>query len=78
MSYEMFSEAGDQACQRLVDKIVKGTYAAPFEKSITKATIEEMNKVAKIHGEIWDTEPRDNIAIRIEREMGLKPHALDI
>lgn len=64
MSYEMFSEAGNKACQSMVNSAKKKILGS---KRLTKADVQAlyeggMDKVEAKYPEVWDTEPRGHIA----------------
>lgn len=65
--YEMYSSAGDRACQSLVNSISKKVLGA---KRLTKQQLQELfdkgrDKIAVKHGEVFDTEPRWNIGRKV-------------
>lgn len=69
--YEMFSSAGEKACQSLVDSITRKI--SGFER-MTKERIKELydvgrKKISEKHGEIYDTEPREHIAHQISKSL---------
>jgi hypothetical protein len=69
--FEMFSKAGDRACQGLVNRITKKIQG---KKRVTADDIENlvyegMKKIALKHGEVFDTEPRYHIEARINKAM---------
>lgn len=69
--YEMFSTAGEKACQKLVNDI---SVKILGEKRVTGEEIKKMleegsAKVAKTHREIYDTEPRGEIAHQISKAL---------
>ena len=71
MSYEMFSKSGDNACQSLVNRITK-KIQGPKRVScieIEEAVHEGMKQIAVKHGEVFDTEPRYHIEVRINKVM---------
>lgn len=77
MSFEMFTKAGDKACQGLVNRLskkIRGT------KRLTMTELDElidkgMEKIALKHPEVFDTEPRYHIRHALDKvaiEMGYK------
>jgi len=69
--YDMFTKAGDSACESLVKKIEKkiaGKFKVTGEEVL--AMIEEgMDKIALKHGEVHDTEPRVEIAHQVSKAL---------
>lgn len=78
MSYEMFTPAGERACQSLVNKITKkiqGTRHVTLSE-IELMVHEGMKKIAVKHGEVYDTEPSYHIQVRVNlamKEQGYQP-----
>lgn len=69
--YEMFSDAGERACQSLVDKITKKIMSP---RRVTGVEVQDlikqgMKKISVKHGEIFDTEPRGHIAHQISKAL---------
>ena len=69
--YEMFSTAGERACQSLVNKITKKIMSP---RRVTAAEVLDlieagMKKIAVKHGEVYDTEPRAQIALQVRRAL---------
>lgn len=67
--YEMFSPAGNRACDSLVKKIEKKVTGT---KRITKDELivmikEGMKKISEKHGEVYDTEPEYHICDYVNR-----------
>jgi len=65
--YEMFSAAGNQACQSVVNSITKKISGS---KRVTENDILDLfdkgkMKIAEKHGEVYDTEPRWHMQNRI-------------
>lgn len=63
-SFDMYTAAGDRACASLVNRIAKKIRGT---KRITPNELQELydsgrDKIAKRHGEVFDTEPRVEIA----------------
>ena len=68
--FEMFSAAGNNACRSIV--------RAAWKKLAGKARVSaeemyeylqtRMNKASEKHGEIWDTEPRENIFYLVNKK----------
>ena len=71
MEFEMFSKAGDRACQTQLNKIVKfiekGNRVTP--DVIEKMYIDAMKKIAIKHGEVYDTEPGYHMRARIRKAL---------
>jgi predicted Ser/Thr protein kinase len=71
MSFEMYSKAGDTACQTQLNKIVKFIESG---KGITPDVIETMyddavKKIAIKHREVYDTEPHWHLKDRIKKAL---------
>lgn len=71
MSFEMYTKAGDSACQTQLNKIVKFIEKG---KGITPEVINSMynNAMKKIsikHGEVYDTEPAWHLRDRIRKAL---------
>jgi hypothetical protein len=71
VNYEMYTTSGEKACQKLVDKI-SGLILS--EKRVSGEEIQKMlelesAKVAKTHREIYDTEPRQEIARQVNKAL---------
>jgi hypothetical protein len=71
VNYEMYTSSGEKACQKLVDKI-SGLILS--EKRVSGEEIQKMlelesAKVAKTHREIYDTEPRQEIARQVNKAL---------
>ena len=69
--YEMFSPAGEKACQSLVDAVAEKISG---KERMTKERIKELydagrKKISLKHGEVYDTEPRGNIAHEISKSL---------
>ncbi len=69
--FEMFTKAGNKACLGLVNRITKKIQG---KKRVTAYDIEDlvyegMKKIAVKHGEVFDTEPRYHIEVRINKAM---------
>jgi hypothetical protein len=70
-AFDMYTPAGDKACQKLVDGIVAKING---DKRVTGEEIEKLlkdgvAKVAKTHREVHDTEPRGEIAHQITKAL---------
>lgn len=78
--YEMFSKAGNSACESLVKKIEKkiaGRLRVTGEEIL--AMIESgMDKIAQKHGEVHDTEPRGEIAHHVSKALSKAGYAFFI
>jgi hypothetical protein len=71
VNYEMFTTSGEKACQKLVNAISAKILG---EKRITGEEIGQMleegtAKIAKTHKEIYDTEPRGEIARQVNKAL---------
>jgi len=71
MSFEMYTKAGDSACQTQLNKIVKFIEKG---KNITPEVInsmyeDAMNKIAVKHKEVYDTEPEWHLKDRIKKAL---------
>jgi hypothetical protein len=69
MSYDMFTKAGNNACQALVNRIAKKIRG---KVRLTPAGLQELydkgrEKIAERHEEVYDTEPRVMIAAAVNR-----------
>lgn len=71
MEFEMFSKAGDRACQTQLNKIVKfiekGKRVTP--DIIYTMYVDAMKKIAVKHGEVYDTEPEYHMRARIRKAL---------
>ena len=69
--YEMFSTAGERACQSLVNKITKKIMSPRRVTPLEVLDLIEagMKKIAVKHGEVYDTEPRAHIAHQVRRAL---------
>ncbi len=71
MSFEMYTKAGDSACQTQLNKIVKFIEKG---KDVTPEVINTMfndalNKIALKHREVHDTEPEWHLKDRIKKAL---------
>jgi predicted Ser/Thr protein kinase len=71
MSFEMYTKAGDSACQAQLNKIVKFIEKG---KGVTPETInamfnDAMTKIAVKHREVHDTEPEWHLKDRIRKAL---------
>lgn len=78
--YEMFTSAGERACQSLVNSISKKILGP---RRITKEHIAELfesgrKKISEKHGEVYDTEPRWNIARQINLALEKAGYAFEL
>ena len=65
--FEMFTSAGNRACQRLVNNITKKIHS---KRRYTAQILEEgQAAISKTYGEIYDTEPRVHIAHLVSVEL---------
>lgn len=71
VNYEMYTSSGEKACRKLVDGIstrILGDKRVSGEE-IQKMLEEETAKIAKTHREIYDTEPRGEIARQVNKTL---------
>jgi len=78
--YEMFTKAGDAECSRLVKRIAKRIsskrrYTGPEVLAMVE---EGMDKIAKRHSEVHDTEPRGEIAHHVSKALSKAGYAFFI
>jgi hypothetical protein len=71
VNYEMYTSSGEKACQKLVDKVSSLILS---DKRVSGDEIQQMleeesAKVAKTHREIYDTEPRQEIARQVNKAL---------
>jgi hypothetical protein len=71
MSFEMYSKAGDTACQTQLNKIVKFIQTG---KGVSPDVIETMyddamKKISVKHREVYDTEPEWHLKDRIRKAL---------
>ena len=69
--YEMFSPAGERACQSLVNSIsskVLGSKRLTME-GLQKLYDDGREKISQKHEEVYDTEPRWNIAREVNKAL---------
>lgn len=69
--YEMFTLAGDRACDNLVKRVIKKIQGV---KRVTREEIRDMvekgmDKIAVKHPEVDDTEPRGHIKNFVDKAM---------
>jgi hypothetical protein len=69
MSYGMYTPAGDHAVALMVARLLKLPISTGA-KDLDRALTAEFNAVAKVHPEVWDTEVREAVIGRLERETG--------
>jgi len=79
-NYQMFSKAGNKACESLVRKIEKKIFGT---KRVTKEQIEEMikkgfEKIGQTHSEIGDSEPESDICFFINKALKQAGYAIEI
>lgn len=65
MSYGMFTDAGDKKVANLTKRILKKLPITATDQDIYDMVTEGLNKIG---GEAWDTEVREAIISRIEKE----------
>lgn len=80
MSYEMFTTAGNKACQRLVDALVKRINGDKFitEQELDAKLMGLLEAVEKRHGEVRDTEPRYHIRHAVNKALRARGYAYEI
>ena len=63
-SFEMFSQAGNNACKRLTKRVLKriGSKFRVTEDELSAMIGEGMKKIAHKYPEVYDTEPGGHIA----------------
>lgn len=71
VNYEMFSPAGERACQSLVNKVSKKILGP---SRLTKDDVQKLyddgrEKISEKHEEVYDTEPRWNISREINKAL---------
>lgn len=71
VNYEMFSKAGERACQSLVNKITKKIFG---NTRVTEDIIEKMidigmDKISIKHSEVGDSEPRWHIRYEVNKAL---------
>jgi hypothetical protein len=77
VNYEMYTSSGEKACQKLVDKIsglILGDKRVSGDE-VKKMLEEESAKIAKTHREIYDTEPRQEIARQVNKALNKAGYA---
>jgi hypothetical protein len=69
--FEMFTPAGNRACQRLVDNITKKIHSKRryTAEEFSQMLEEGQSAIAKTYGEIYDSEPRVHIAHLLSKEL---------
>jgi len=63
-NFEMFSNAGNKACESIVSSVTKKILGAKriTETEIIQLVKSKMKKISEKHSEIYDTEPPTHIA----------------
>ena len=76
----MYTTAGDMACQRLVNALVKRINGNKFlsEQELDALLMNRLEAVKKKHGEVTDTEPRYHIRKAVNRALKAKGYAYEI
>jgi hypothetical protein len=71
MSFEMYTKAGNTACQAQLNKIVKfiKTGKGITPEVINTMYVEAMKKIAVKHREVYDTEPEWHLKDRIKKAL---------
>lgn len=73
MTFAMFSDDGDAAVQEMLDCIVARYQEGTASTEAIEWDIEDqMEKMAKTHGEIMDTDVREEIHNYIDQKLGRK------
>lgn len=66
-TFDMYTAAGNKACQSAAKRIVKQAKSARDHGDLLKITQAEMAKVAEKHREVYDTEPRYHFGCVVNR-----------
>jgi len=69
-AYGMYTEAGDRAVERLVNRVVNSLKTNALNIEIYAALREGMRDIAVKYDEVWDTEVRTAIIAQLERDTG--------
>jgi hypothetical protein len=71
MSFEMYTKAGDTACQSQLNKIVKfiQTGKGITPDVINTMYVDAMKKISVKHREVYDTEPEWHLKDRIRKAL---------
>jgi hypothetical protein len=68
--YEMFSRAGNDACEKLVVSLADRANAGTVTRKALAAEVRAaMEAVARKHAEVFDTEPESQIAEEVTRRI---------
>lgn len=59
--YDMFSAAGNRACQRLVQRLLARTEELGEPNALMAAAAVGLDSLSAKFEEVWDTEPRDHV-----------------
>lgn len=79
-NYEMFTAAGNKACQRLVDALVKRINGDKFitEDKLYSKYKDLLEAIAKRHGEVYDSEPRYHMEREVNKALKERGYAYQI
>ena len=70
ISYEMYSEAGDLYVNEQVDDLIGRGNTGGFTRHHLPGEVRAMlDSIAKLHPEVYDTEPEANIAEQINERL---------
>lgn len=70
MSYEMYSDKGDDYVAEQVDDLIGRGNTGGFGRQHLVAEVRAMiDSIAKVHGEVYDTEPEWHIADAINERL---------
>jgi hypothetical protein len=67
--YAMYSDAGNWAVGDMVNRVLRLPLATSLD-DLNRALVVEFNELAKRFPEVWDTDVREAVIGRIERETG--------
>lgn len=79
-NYEMFTQAGEQSCERLVQRVSKKIRG---QKRVTKddvlfAISKGMKTIESKHPEVYDTEPAYHIAHNINKVLQEESYGFEV
>jgi hypothetical protein len=79
-TFEMYTTAGDRACQRLVDALLKRINGDKFitEQELDTKLMSLLDAVKERHGEVTDTEPRYHIRKAVNAALKARGYAYEI
>jgi hypothetical protein len=78
-NFEMYTPKGDKACEKALNKILTAIKGPKFleEGKLTKLVETELDKVAKKHPEVHDTEPRWHIYSAVTKALQERGYGYD-